>query len=38
MVRSRALCSDNAKQDPVLHGAEFGEVFLAKGLCTASVQ
>ena len=38
MVWSLALCPDNAKQDPVVYGAEFGVVFLAKGPCTASIQ
>ena len=38
MVRSLALCPDNAKQDPVVYGAEFDVVFLAKGPRTASVQ
>ena len=26
------------KQDSVVYGAEFGVEFLAKGLCTASIQ
>ena len=30
MVWSLALYPDNAKQDPVVYGAEFGVVFLAK--------
>ena len=30
MVWSLALCPDDAKQDPVVYGAEFGVVFLAK--------
>ena len=38
MVWSRALCPDDAKQDPVVYGAEFGVVFLAKGPRTASIQ
>ena len=38
MVWSLALCPDNAKQDPVVYGAEFGVVFLAKGPRTASIQ
>ena len=38
MVWSFALCPDNAKQDPVVYGAEFGVVFLAKGPRTASKQ
>ena len=29
MVSSLALCSDGAKQDPVVYGAEFRVVFLA---------
>ena len=29
---------DYAKQDPVVYGAEFGVVFLAEGLRTASTQ
>ena len=33
-----ALCPDDAKQDPVVYGAEFGVVFLAKGPRTASIQ
>ena len=37
MVWSLALCPDDAKQDPVVYGAEFGVVFLAKGLRTASM-
>ena len=37
MVRFLALCPDDAKQDPVVYGAEFGEVNLAKGPRTASV-
>ena len=32
------LCPDDAKQDPVVYGAEFGVVFLAKGPRTTSVQ
>ena len=31
MVWSLAPCHDGAKQDPVVYGAEFGLVFLAKG-------
>ena len=31
MVWSLALCPDDAKQDPVVYGAKFGVVFLAKG-------
>ena len=38
MVWSLALCPDDAKQDPVVYGAEFGVVFLAKGSRTASIQ
>ena len=38
MVWSLALCPDDAKQDPVVCGAEFGVVFLAKGPCTAFIQ
>ena len=38
MVWSLALCLDDAKQDPVVYGAEFGVVFLAKGPRTASIQ
>ena len=38
MVWSLALCPDDAKQDPVVYGAEFGVVFLAKGPHTASIQ
>ena len=38
MVRFLALCPDDAKQDPVVYGAEFGVVNLAKGPRTASVQ
>ena len=38
MVWSLALCPDNAKQDPVVYGAEFGVVFVAKGPRTASIQ
>ena len=33
-----ALCPDDAKQDPVVYGAEFGGVFLAEGPRTASIQ
>ena len=33
-----ALYPDDAKQDPVVNGAEFGVVFLAKGLRTAFIQ
>ena len=38
MVWSLALCPDDAKQDPVVYGAEFGAVFLAEGPRTASIQ
>ena len=38
MVWSLVLCPDDAKQDPVVYGAEFGVVFLAKGARTASIQ
>ena len=38
MVWSLALCLDEATQDPVVYGAEFGVVFLAKGPRTASIQ
>ena len=38
MVWSLALCPDDAKQGPVVYGAKFGVVFLAKGLRTASIQ
>ena len=34
MVWSLALSPDNAKQDPVLYGAEFGVVVLAESPCT----
>ena len=37
MVWSLALCPDDAKQDPVVYGAEFGVVFLAKGPHTSSI-
>ena len=38
MVWSLALCPDDAKQDLVVYGAEFGVVFLAKAPRTASIQ
>ena len=38
MVWSLALCPDDAKQDPVVYGAEFDVVFLAKGPRTISIQ
>ena len=33
-----ALCPDDAKQGPVVYGAEFGVAFLAEGPRTASIQ
>ena len=38
MVWSLTLCPDDAKDDPVVYGAEFGVVFLAEGPRTASIQ
>ena len=38
MVWSLALCPDDAKQGPVVYGAELGVVFLAKGPRNASLQ
>ena len=38
MVWSLALCPHDAKQDPVVYGAEFSVVFLAGGPRTASIQ
>ena len=38
MVWSLALCPDDAKQDSVVYGADFGVVFLAEGPRTASIQ
>ena len=38
MVWSLALCPDDAKQDPVVYGAEFEVVFLAKGPRTVFIQ
>ena len=38
MVWSLALRPDDAKQDPVVHRAEFGVVFLAEGPRTVSIQ
>ena len=38
MVWSLALCPDDAKQDPMVYGAEFGVMFLAEGPRTASIQ
>ena len=35
---SLALSLDDAKQDPLVYGAEFGVVFLAEGSRTASIQ
>ena len=32
------LCPDDAEQDPVVYGAEFGLVFLAKGPYASSIQ
>ena len=37
MAWSLALRPDDAKQDPVVYGAEFGVVFLAEGPRTASI-
>ena len=37
MVWFLVLCPDDAKQKPVVYGVEFGVVFLAKGLRTASI-
>ena len=31
------LCPDDAKQDPVVYGTEFGVVFLAEGPRTTSI-
>ena len=36
MVWSLALCPDDAKQGPVVYGAEFGVLFPAEGPRTAS--
>ena len=36
MVWSLMMCPDDAKQDPIVYGAEFGLMFLAEGLHTAS--
>ena len=33
-----SLCPDEAKQDSVMYGTEFGVVLLAKGPGTASIQ
>ena len=38
MTWSLALRPDNAKQDPMIYGALFGEVFLAEGRRTASIR
>ena len=38
MVWSLALRPDDAKQDPVVYGAEFGVVLLAEGPRTASIR
>ena len=38
MAWSLAPCPDDAKQDQVVYGAEFGVVFLAEGPRTASIQ
>ena len=38
MVWSLALCSDDAKQDPVVYSAELRVAFLAKGSRAASIQ
>ena len=38
MVWYIALCPDDAKQHPVMYGAEFGVVFLVKGPRNASIQ
>ena len=38
MVWSLTLRPDDAKQDPVVYGAEFGVVFLVEGPRTASIQ
>ena len=35
---SLALSPDDAKQDPVVYGTEFGVVFLAEGPRTAFIQ
>ena len=37
MVWSLELSPDDAKQDPVVYGAEFGGEFLAEGPRTASI-
>ena len=38
MVWSLALRPDDAKQNPMVYGAEFGVVFLVEGPRTASIQ
>ena len=38
MVWFLTLCPVDAKLDPVVYGAEFGAVFLAKGPRAASIQ
>ena len=38
MVWSLTLCPDDAKQYPVVYGAEFGVVFLEEGPRTAFIQ
>ena len=38
MVWPLALCPDDAKQDPVVYGTEFGVMFLAKGPPTSPIQ
>ena len=38
MVWSLAPCPDDAKQDSMVYGAEFGVVSLVKSLRTASIQ
>ena len=38
MVWSLALCPDDAKQDPVVYGTEFGVMFLVKDPRPAFIQ
>ena len=38
MIWFLVLCPDDAKQDPVVYGAEFGVVFLVKSPRTTSIQ
>ena len=38
MVWSLAMCSDDAKQHPVVYGAEFGVAFLAEGQRAVFIQ